>query len=109
MTIEADLAELGFELVQQTRAGGRRYARRSNAYLHHWVVVHPDATAEVTWEFELGAYLQSKGFHVSVQDELSLLIFPPSESRGPAEAGWISAEIERADALLASVDLRFGT
>ena len=109
MSFDDYLAELGFELVQQTRAGTLRYARRTNPFTQWWVLAHPDGTAELTWEFELGAYLKAKGFAFSVQDELSLLLFPLAETRGPAEASWLSTEIERAEAHLGSLDLRGAT
>lgn len=107
MTLDVELAEAGFELVG-ARQGTKRYARRSNPYLQWWVVTHPDGTADLQWELELGAYLKAKGFHVSVQDELSLLLFPNGDIRGPAEASWIAAEIARAEAHLASVNLVAG-
>jgi hypothetical protein len=104
-----DLAELGFELVQHDRSGTQRFAFRSNAFLQWWVLAYPDGTAEVTWEFELGAYLKQKGFHISVQDELSLLLFPEGETRGPADETWVRAEIDRAAQLLSEIDLLKGT
>lgn len=107
-TLDDELGELGFELIQHGRGGTRRYVLKTNPYLQWWVLVHADGTAELTWEFELGAYLQMKGFHISVQDELSLLLFPKGEVRGPAEAGWVPGEIARAQDHLGSVDLASG-
>lgn len=107
MTVGDDLVDAGFELVGE-RAGTQRFARRSNPYLQWWVVLSPDGTAELQWEFELGEYLKGKGFHVSVQDELSLLLFPRTEIRGPADPGWIADAIAGAEAQLASVDLVTG-
>ena len=104
MTFENEITELGFELVGG-RGGAQRYALRSHPYLQWWVTLFSDGTAELTWEFELGAYLATKGFHVSVQDELSLLLFPSGERRGPAEAEWLATEMERGLAALGSVDL----
>jgi hypothetical protein len=107
MSVRDDLLDAGFELVGG-RSGTDRFARRSNPYLQWWVVVSADGTAELQWEFALGEYLQSKGFHVSVQDELSLLLFPGGEMRGPAESGWIADAIARAESHLASVNLVSG-
>jgi hypothetical protein len=107
MSIGQELLDAGFELVGD-RSGTQRYARRSNPYLQWWVVLAPDGTAELQWEFELGEYLKGKGFHVSVQDELSLLLFPRTELRGPADVGWISDAIAGAEAQLASVNLVTG-
>lgn len=105
MTFDEALAEAGFELVQQRRNGDRQYGLRSNPYLAWWVLAHTDGTVELSWEFELGSYLKSKGFHISVQDELSLLLFPSAEISGPADADWLASELEAAKARLASVDL----
>jgi hypothetical protein len=109
MSFTDELAEMGFEFVQQSRGGTLRFARRSHPFLQWWVLAHPDGTAELTWEFELGAYLKAKGFAFSVQDELSLLLFPLGEARGPAEASWLSTEIDRAQAHLSSLDLTHGS
>jgi hypothetical protein len=70
-----------------------------------WLMWFPDGTIEFTWEFELGAYLIAKGFAISVQDELSLLMFPGNEKRGPADPQWLANEILRTEAEIASVDL----
>jgi hypothetical protein len=109
MSIEAELADAGYELLQEGRDGTRRYARRSTPYLQWWVTVYPDGTGELTWELELGSYLKSKGFHVSAQDELSLLLFPSGETRGRADAQWLTGETARFELMLASVDLLNGT
>lgn len=108
MSIEELLGELEFELLDERRQGTRRYALRSNPYLRWWVTTYPNGTAELSWEFELGEYLKAKGMHASVQDELSLLVFPRDEARGPAEAEWLRAEIEKAKRHIASVDLLTG-
>ncbi len=109
MTFEDELGEQGFVLLDQRRGGTRRYTRQSNPFLKWWVMVHADGTAEVTWEFELGEYMKAKGLHVSVQDELSLLLFPSQEVRGPADASWLRSEIEKAERHLQSVDLLTGS
>lgn len=105
--LDDELLDVGFELVADNR-GSRKYARRSHPYLQWWVIVTDDGTAELQWELALGEYLIAKGFHVSVQDELSLLLFPRAEARGPAEASWVADEIARTEEILASVDLRNG-
>ena len=109
MSFESELDALGFTLLQQRPGGGRRYTRQSHPYLRWWVIAHGDGTAELTWEFELGEYLKAKGLHVSVQDELSLLLFPSEEVRGPAAPGWLAGEIARAERVLGSVDLLAGS
>jgi hypothetical protein len=108
MSLDSHLDQLGFELIQERRGGAKRFARRSNPYLHQWVLIHPDGTAEFTWELELGAYLKAKGFHISVQDELSLLLFPSGEARGPADPNWLDDRLAEADGALDAVDLASG-
>jgi hypothetical protein len=108
VTIEETLGELGFDLVQRRRGGELQYGLRSHPYLSWWVLTKPDGTAELSWEFELGAYLQMKGFHVSVQDELSLLIFPKEEMRGPADGDWLRSTIEGAEKEIGSIDMLAG-
>ena len=83
-----------------------RFVRRVSPYLQYWVNWFTNGTIDFTWEFELGAYLLAKGFTISVQDELSLLLFPGVEERGPARSDWLHSVISRNEAQLGSVDLR---
>jgi hypothetical protein len=108
MSLDSELGSLGFELVQKRRDGGMRFVRRANPYMSQWFMVNPDGSAEFTWEFELGAYLKAKGFDISVQDELSLLLFPGGESRGPADLSWLAERMTEAEGALGSVDLATG-
>ncbi len=108
MSMDIELSDLGFELVQERRDGGKRFVRRANAYMNQWFLIHADGSAEFTWEFELGAYLKAKGFDISVQDELSLLLFPSGEARGPADLSWLADRMTEADSALGSVDLATG-
>ncbi len=108
MSLEEFLAEHDFELIQRGRDGSNRYVRHAHPYLDLWVTWFADGTIEYTWELEFGAYLIAKGFAVSVQDELSLLLFPGAERRGPAQADWLAAEVARTERELGSVDLLSG-
>lgn len=103
------LAEIGFELVQRSKDGTQRYAKRSHPYLVLWLNVYASGEAELTWEFSLGQYLRDKGFFVSGQDELSLLLFPREEQRGAADADWAAEAAERVERTLASLDFARGT
>lgn len=109
MTFEEALADAGFELLDQRRDGTSRYTRRSNPFLRWWLSIAANGVVELGWEFELGEYLKAKGMHVSVQDELSLSLFPGDEVRGPAEAEWLHEQIRRAEIQLASIDLLAGS
>jgi hypothetical protein len=103
MTFGDQLIDLGFQLVQSVR-GSERYAVRPTRHLQMWVSTSADGTATFTWEFELGQYLKEQGFAVSVQDELSLMIFPRTDAHGPAEIGWVTEQISRTETTLSSVD-----
>jgi hypothetical protein len=109
MTLDDYLRQQDFEILQRTRDGANRYVRRANRFLRFWVTWFTDGMIEFTWEFELGAYLIEKGFSISVQDELSLLLFPAAEVRGPADAQWLAEQILIAEARFESVDLLAGT
>ena len=99
---------MGFALVQELRDGTRRYSKRANPYLAYWLRALPSGEAELTWEFSLGQYLRDKGFFVSGQDELSLLLFPRREARGTFEAEWVTGAVARAERELASLDFVAG-
>lgn len=108
MSFDEYVGKLGFEVVSSTRDGVQRFTLRSNPYLVWWLTTHPNGMAELTWEFELGSYLRAKGFAVSVQDELSLMVFPGSDTSGPAEADWLAGQMEAVRDELGSVDMLKG-
>jgi hypothetical protein len=103
------MAGLGFEVLSRGRDGSVRYGRRSHPYLVWWLTAWPNGMAELTWELSLGQYLRDKGFAVTGQDELSLLVFPREESRGPFDPEWVAAAVKRAEDALASLDFVAGT
>ena len=109
MTFDEALGDAGFELLDARRDGTRRFTRRTNPYLRWWLIVGANGNVDLSWEFELGEYMKAKRSHVSVQDELSLLLFPRDEIRGPAEVEWLQEEIRRAELQLASIDLLAGS
>lgn len=108
MTARDGLSEIGFGLMQESRDGTRQYAKRANPYLVYWLVGRRDGTAELTWEFSLGQYLKDRGFAVSGQDELSLLLFPRDEIKGSFDVAWVASALEKAEAALASLDFAAG-
>lgn len=109
MRTDEAAAAHGFELIGQTREGTRRYTRRSNPYLAWQLTVAADGGADLTWEFSLGQYLLDKGFFVSGQDELSLLLFPREEARGAFSEPWLAEAVGSAERSLGSIDLVTGT
>jgi hypothetical protein len=104
VSFRGELEGLGFELVHSNR-GAQRFTAHGSRYLLLWVHTSPDGSAEFTWEFALGEYLKDKGFAVSVQDELSLMVFPRTDVRGPQEIAWITEQVAAAEAQLSSIDL----
>lgn len=109
MTTDDVFAQAGFQLIQERRGGARQYARRAHPYLAYWALARPDGLVEFSWELELGAYLKQKGFAISVQDELSLLLFPSTESSGPIDTAWLLDQMQQVEDRLGSVDLRAGS
>lgn len=99
----------GFELTQRARNGTETWARRQHDYLTLWLKVSPDGTAELTWEFSLGAYLAAHDFVMSAQDVLSLSMFPSQDQRGPAEAAWVEQAVAGVLRGLAALDLASGS
>ncbi len=106
---DASLADLGFVLVQERRDGVKQYSKRAHPFLAYWLLIQPGGSAELSWEFELGAYLAAKGFSVSAQDELSLLMFPADEARGSLDESWVQEQLRLVEIRLESLDLVGGT
>jgi hypothetical protein len=98
------LAEFGFALDRESR-GVRHYARRPGPYLTYWVQVHEDGTALFTWEFAIGEYAATLGLQVGSDEHLNTFLFPREDARGPQEAAWLAAQVERTEAILRSVSL----
>lgn len=105
MSEALDPVDFGFVLVGQRRDGTRQYSLQANPFLVYWLTARPDGTGDFSYEFALGEYLKAKGFAISGQDELSLLLFPDYEARGPLDQSWLAGELEQAQELLGSVDL----
>jgi hypothetical protein len=98
------LAEFGFTLDRESR-GVRHYARRPGPHLTYWVQAHEDGSALFTWEFAIGEYAATLGLQVGSDEHLNTFLFPREDARGPQEAAWLAAQVERTEALLRSVSL----
>ena len=104
MDFGAALGDLGFELDRDTRAA-RSFASRPTRYLTYWVHAYDDGTALFTWEFAVAEYAATKGLQVGSDEHLNTFLFPREDVRGPQEAAWVAAQIERAELVLRSFSL----
>lgn len=104
-----DLNDLGFRFVQEGRGGIGQYSRRVTPYLTVWVHHGTrDAHVLVTWELALGEYLDRLGMQVGSNEPLNQFLFPQRDVRGPADIGFVVAELDRVETLLRSIDLLAG-
>jgi hypothetical protein len=106
VAFEDDLAALGFRPdAGRSPRGVRVFVAQPNAYLTHTVQAFEDATALFTWEFAVGEYLATKGLQLGSDETLNQFMFNRQDDVGPQEGAWVAAEMEKAEAMLASVRL----
>jgi hypothetical protein len=100
------LDRFGFRRVEdrRTRGGVRVYEAKPNPFMTLSVHVYADGTALFTWEFAVAEYLSGRGIQIGDGEVLNLFMYPAGDERGPQEAAWLTAVIDRTDALLRSVD-----
>lgn len=104
MEFEEALVELGFAPVERRGARGvRSFAAEPNRFTTYTVQVYEDGTALFTWEFAIAEYLDGIGVQVGSNEALNLFMFPKVDDRGPQEAAWLAAAIERAEQQLRSI------
>jgi hypothetical protein len=105
----ADAArELGFHLRQRGSAGAggaHMLQAQPNPFMTYVVQVYPDGTALFTWEFALGEYLARQGIQMGSDETLNQFIYPRTDVRGPQDAAWLAATIERTEAMLSAIRL----
>ena len=104
MSFEGSLAELGFRLDREVR-GARYFVARPNPFLTYWLHAFDDGRALFTWEFAIGEYAATKGLQVGSDEHLNSFLYPRDDARGPQDAAWLAAQIERAEHLLRSFSL----
>lgn len=100
-----DLESLGFHLTQSSRRGSQ-YAMTATRYLTYWV--HWDAeegTALFTWELDIGEFMHDRELQIGANEKLNLFLFPQYDARGPADVAFVARELDRAEALLRSIDM----
>lgn len=98
------LAELGFRPSQERPSRGvRTHLAEPNAYLTYWVHVYDDGSALFTWEFAVTDFLLERGIQLGSSETLNLYMFPREDERGPQDAAWLAAAIDRAEGRLRSI------
>lgn len=107
---EADLQALNFRLVQQRASTGvRQYAREESQWLTFWVHWDPrDGSVLFTWELALGEFMSDRGLQVGSNEELNSFLYPKYDARGEADIAFVVQELDRAEAVLRSVDFLEG-
>jgi hypothetical protein len=101
---EEALTRQGFTEVQERR-GVRFFSSSPSPYLTYWLHMQPDGSALFTWEFAIAEYVATLGLQVGSDERLNTFLFPREDVRGPQEAAWLAAQIERTEALLRSISL----
>jgi hypothetical protein len=100
--------ELGFHPRRQHSAGAggaRMLEAQPNPFMTYVVQVYPDGTALFTWEFALGEYLAGRGIQMGSDETLNQFIYPRTDVRGPQDAAWLAATIERTEDMLSAIRL----
>jgi hypothetical protein len=99
------LRHLGFEPAQERPSRGvRTYTGRANRYLTYWVHAYDDGSALFTWEFAITDYMLERGIQIGSSETLNLFMFPREDDRGRQDAAWLARALDRAEAMLRSVD-----
>ena len=99
------LIRSGFRLGQDRPSrGARTYTATPNPFMTLSVHAYDDGTALFTWEFAVAEYLTGRGIQVGDGEVLNLFMYPASDEQGPQEAAWLTSVLDRAEALLRSVD-----
>jgi hypothetical protein len=101
-----DIEGLGFRPAQDRPSRGvRTFTRSPNRFLTLWVHAYEDGSALFTWEFAVAEFLLEHGIQLGTNEALNLFMFPVEDERGPQEAGWVTAAMDRAEAALRGLDL----
>jgi hypothetical protein len=103
---EEALQRLGFQAAEERVTREARLFRSDpNRFLTYWLHVYEDGTALLTWEFAIVDYLATKQLQVGSSEALNLYLFPMQDDRGPLDAAWLAAALDRVEDRLRS--LRF--
>ncbi len=98
------LAALGFVHQGASRRGGSMWTLAFNRYLTFTVHDFGDHVL-VSWSVTLGEYLLARGWQLGAGETTFQELYPRADSRLPADAGAVKAEISR---VLATLRLDLG-
>jgi hypothetical protein len=102
--LRSELDALGFAAVQADRRGVVQYARRPNRYLTEWV--HDDGRELLfTWEFDLGEFCGSVGWHLASGDTSIQILYPRYDVRIARDVEAVAIEVQRLEEQLRALDL----
>ncbi len=100
------LARLGFSRARERPPRGvDLFVARPNRFLTYMVHAFQDGTALFTWEFAIAAYAATRGLQVGLGEDLNTFLYPRDHARGPQDAAWVAAQVERAEHALRSFSL----
>jgi hypothetical protein len=102
--LHEELTALGFVAVQTDRRGTVQYARAANRYLTEWV--HDDGRELLfTWEFDLGEFCESVGWHLASGDTSIQILYPKYDVRIARDLEAVALEVQRLESQLRGLDL----
>jgi hypothetical protein len=82
-TLEAELEQLGFRVVGESRRGGRMWALAYNRFLRFALHDHAagggDGRLLLSWSFAWGEYVRGRGWQLSVTDESTAELYPTTD------------------------------
>jgi hypothetical protein len=99
------LERFGFRISpERPGRAARQYVTTPNRFMTLSVHTYDDGTALFSWEFAIAEYLDGRGIQVGDGEVLNLFMYPNQDERGPQDAAWLTAVMDRTDALLRSLD-----
>jgi hypothetical protein len=103
VTFDEALAQYGFVAAEE-REKHVLHRSEPNRFLTYSVHVYRDGTALFTWEFAIVDYLATRGIALGSSESLNTFMFPASDETGPQDPAWLTAVLDRTEALLESLD-----
>jgi len=103
VTFDEALTAHGFEAAEQ-RETHSLYRSNPNRFLTYSVHAYRDGTALFTWEFAIVDFLAAHGVVLGSSESLNTFMYPANDDVGRQDAAWLTAAVDRAEALLGSID-----
>jgi hypothetical protein len=103
VSFDEALARHGF-VYAEDRESHRLFRPEPNRFLAYTVHVYRDGTALFTWEFAIVDFLATRGIALGSSESLNTFMFPATDEVGPQEPEWLTAVLDRAEALLGELD-----